>query len=152
MIAPEAAEAIRQAPLGVVQNGTANGLLGAYLDASGTPMVVGGKTGTGDNRLDTFASGGWVTSSRPVDRTATFVFFLGDRFYGTVAGPQAGHYDFTSALAVQVLRLLEPALMPLIRTQPGNEDHTAETSLPGIAKLTNAGTASSTRPGDHLPL
>jgi membrane peptidoglycan carboxypeptidase len=154
VMAPEAAEAIKQALLGVVQNGTANGLLGAYLDASGAPMVVGGKTGTGDNRLDTFASGGWVTSSRPVDRTATFAFFLGDRFYGTVtayvAGPQAGHYDFTSALAVQVLRLLEPALMPLVRTPPGYEGHTAETSLPGIAKLTNAGTASSTRPGDHL--
>src|SRR4051812_47189871 len=78
-------------------------------------MPVGGKTGTGDNRLNTFASGGSVTSSRSVDRTATFAFFLGDRFYGTVtayvAGQQAGHYDFTSALAVQVLRVLEPALM-----------------------------------------
>jgi hypothetical protein len=105
--------------------GTAKGLLGAYLDVNGAPMPVGGKTGTGDNRLNTFASGGWVTSSRSVDRTATFVFFLGDRFYGTVtayvAGPQAGHYEFTSALAVQVLRVLEPALMPLIRTPRGNE-------------------------------
>ena len=92
-------------------------------------MQLGGKTGTGDNRLDTFANGGWVTSSRAIDRTATFVFFLGDRFYGTltayVAGPQADHYDFTSALAVQVLRLLEPALTPLTRTPPENETHAA---------------------------
>lgn len=125
VMAPEAADVIRQALLGVVKHGTANGLVGAYLDANGAPMDVGGKTGTGDNRLETFASGGWVTSSRPVDRTATFVFFLGDRFYGTVtayvAGAQAGRYDFSSALAVQVLKLLEPALMPLIRTPPGAE-------------------------------
>jgi membrane peptidoglycan carboxypeptidase len=125
VMAPEAAETIRQALMGVVKTGTAKGLLGAYLDVNGAPMPVGGKTGTGDNRLNTFASGGWVTSSRSVDRTATFAFFLGDRFYGTVtayvAGPQAGHYDFTSALTVQVLRVLEPALMPLIRTPRRNE-------------------------------
>jgi hypothetical protein len=125
VMAPEVAETIRQALLGVAKNGTANGLLGAYSDVNGAPMPVGGKTGTGDNRLETFASGGSVTSSHPVDRTATFVFFLGDRFYGTVtayiAGPQAGHYDFTSALAVQVLRVLEPVLMPLIRAPTGKE-------------------------------
>ena len=124
VMAPEAAEAIRQALMAVVKSGTANGLLGAYLNAQGTPMPVGGKTGTGDNRLDTFASDGGITSSRPVDRTATFVFFLGDRFYGTVtayvAGAEAGQYEFSSALAVQVLRVLEPALMPLIRTPPRN--------------------------------
>jgi hypothetical protein len=115
--------------MGVVKNGTANGLRGAYIDVEGTPMPVGGKTGTGDNRLDTFASGGWVTSSRPVDRTATFVFFLGDHLYGTVtayvAGAQATRYDFTSELAVQVLKVLQPALMPLIRSPRGNEAHAA---------------------------
>lgn len=83
--APTAAKAaVAQALLGVVKHGTANGLVGAYIDANGAPMDVGGKTGTGDNRLETFASGGWVTSSRPVDRTATLVFSLGDRFYGAV--------------------------------------------------------------------
>ena len=82
-------------------------------------MEVGGKTGTGDNRFDTFARGGGLISARPVDRTATFVFFVGDRFYGTItayiAGREAGQYSFTSALAVQVLRVLEPALRPLFR-------------------------------------
>jgi membrane peptidoglycan carboxypeptidase len=125
VIAPEAAETIRQALVGVVKNGTAKGLQGGYLDADGRPMKLGGKTGTGDNRIDTFARGGGLISSRPVDRTATFVFFLGDRFYGTVtayvAGPEAGQYSFTSALAVQVLRVLEPALRPLIGSSPGQE-------------------------------
>jgi len=94
------------------------GLQGAYLDADGQMTNVGGKTGTGDNRFDTFARGGGLISTRPVDRTATFAFFLSDRFYGTitayVAGRQAGQYSFTSALAVQVLKVLEPALRPLV--------------------------------------
>jgi membrane peptidoglycan carboxypeptidase len=123
VMAQEVAETIRQALMGVVKNGTAKGLQGAYLDADGQPMKLGGKTGTGDNRIDTFARGGGVISSRPVDRTATFVFFLGDRFYGTVtayvAGSKAGQYNFTSALAVQVLKVLEPALRPLIGPSPG---------------------------------
>lgn len=122
---PEAAEVIRQALMGVVKNGTAKGLRGAYIDPDGQAIKLGGKTGTGDNRTDTFARSGSLISSRPVDRTATFVFFLGDRFYGTVtayvAGQEASQYSFTSALAVQVLKLLEPALKPLIFPSPGQE-------------------------------
>jgi len=124
VMAPEVAARIRQALRGVVANGTAKGLQGAYLGPDGKPLEIGGKTGTGDNRFDTFAPGGAILSSRPVDRTATFVFFLGDRFFGTVtayvSGPEAGRYNFTSALAVQVLKLLEPALAPLIGSRLGN--------------------------------
>jgi membrane peptidoglycan carboxypeptidase len=130
VMAPEVAETIHQALMGVVKNGTANGLRGAYPDANGVPMSLGGKTGTGDNRFETFASGGMVVSSRPIDRTATFVFFLGDRFYGTVTayvtGAQATRYNFTSALAVQVLKILEPALMPLIRASLRKDMHAAQ--------------------------
>lgn len=118
VMAPEAAATIHRALTGVVVNGTAKGLQGAYLAPDGQPMAVGGKTGTGDNRFETFTKGGGVVSSRPVDRTATFVFFLGDRFFGTVtayvAGAEAGRYSFSSALAVQVLRRLQPALVPLV--------------------------------------
>ena len=81
-MAPEVAETLRQALIGVVKSGTARGLQGAYLDTDNQMMKLGGKTGTGDNRFDTFARGGALVSSRPVDRTAVFVFFLGDRFYG----------------------------------------------------------------------
>ncbi|MDT7736993.1 MAG: hypothetical protein QOK09_362, partial [Mycobacterium sp.] len=125
VMAPEVAETIQRALIGVVKNGTAKGLPGGYLEADGRPMALGGKTGTGDNRIDTFARGGALVSSRPIDRTATFVFFLGERFYGTVtayvAGPQAGQYSFTSALAVQLLKVLEPALRPLITPAPEQE-------------------------------
>ena len=53
-----------------------------------------------------------------VNRTATFVFIIGDRYYGTVTafvpGAAAGGYRFTSALAVQVLKELSPQLLTLI--------------------------------------
>jgi membrane peptidoglycan carboxypeptidase len=118
VMAPEVAATIRRALVRVVANGTAKGLQGAYFAANGQAMAVGGKTGTGDNRFEEFTRSGGLISSRPVDRTATLAFFLGDRFFGTVtayvAGPQARRYSFTSALAVQVLKVLEPALAPLI--------------------------------------
>jgi hypothetical protein len=57
-----------------------------------------------------------------VDRTATFVFFFGDRFFGTVTahvpGAIAGKYQFTSAIAVQLLKAIEPQLQPLLRPCP----------------------------------
>ena len=57
-----------------------------------------------------------------VDRTGTFVFFLGDRFFGTVTayvpGPDAARFSFTSGLAVQLLKVLEPELRPLINSSP----------------------------------
>jgi len=47
-----------------------------------------------------------------------FVFFIGDRFYGVVtayvAGQDSDDYNFTSGLAVQVLKAAAPQLMPLL--------------------------------------
>jgi hypothetical protein len=120
VFAPEIAKTVRQALMGVVAEGTATRLRGGYQTEGGQPLPVGGKTGTGDNRLDRFGRGGRLISQRVVDRTATFVFFLGDRFFGTVTayvpGAIAGSYHFTSALAVQLLRALEPQLEPLLRS------------------------------------
>ena len=87
----------------------------------GRTIAVGGKTGTGDNRLESFAANGRVIGDKVVSRTATFVFMIGDRFYGTIVayvpGPTAASYKFTSALAVQIFKDLEPQLRTLI-TQP----------------------------------
>jgi hypothetical protein len=56
-----------------------------------------------------------------VNRSATFVFNIGERFFGSmtayVHGPDSAHYDFTSALPVQLLVKLAPSLMPLIQHQ-----------------------------------
>jgi membrane peptidoglycan carboxypeptidase len=118
VIAPEVAHTVRRMLMGVVAEGTATRLRNAYLVANGKPLAVGGKTGTGDNRFETFAAGGQQTSSRVVDRTATFVFFLGSRYYGTVTayvpGAAAADYHFSSALAVQLLAAMAPQLRPLL--------------------------------------
>jgi len=72
--------------------------------------------------VDHFSGGGRLISQRVLDRTATFVFFLGDRFYGTITayvpGSIAASYHFTSALAVQLLKAIEPQLEPLLRSPP----------------------------------
>jgi membrane peptidoglycan carboxypeptidase len=119
----EVAEVAKRALKGVVQEGTARRLVGTYKAADGTELTVGGKTGTGDNRYHSFGAGGGVIGTRVVDRTGTFVFFLGDRFFGTVTayvpGPEAARFSFTSGLAVQLLKMLEPELRPLITAPPG---------------------------------
>jgi membrane peptidoglycan carboxypeptidase len=119
----EVAQTVRQALMGVVADGTAARLRGAYTAPDGSPLAVGGKTGTGDNRFDRFSRGGEMISSRMVDRTATFVFFLGGRFFGTVTayvpGQDADRFHFTSALAVQLLKVLEPELHPLLDAPSG---------------------------------
>jgi membrane peptidoglycan carboxypeptidase len=117
VMAPEVAHILRRALTGVVEGGTAARLRGAYV-VDGTPLAVGGKTGTGDNRFERFGAGGGLISSRAVDRTATFVFYLGDRFFGTVTayvpGLDAARFSFSSALAVQLLKVLQPELQPLL--------------------------------------
>jgi len=65
-----------------------------------------------------------------VSRAATFVFFLGDRFFGAVTayvtGPEAVRYHFTSALPVQVLKGLAPTLTPLLERLPPGDDRADE--------------------------
>ena len=121
-MAPEVASTIRGALMGVVAQGTAVRVRDVYAGADGVALPIGGKTGTGDNRFDTFGASRALIKSRAVDRTATFVFFLGERFYGTVtayvAGAEADEYHFTSALAVSLLKALAPELQPLIDTPP----------------------------------
>jgi membrane peptidoglycan carboxypeptidase len=122
VFAREVASTVRQALTNVVAEGTGVRFRDVYRGSDGKPLVVGGKTGTGDNRFDSYRNGRQITSSRVVDRTATFVFFLGDRYYGTVtayvSGAAAARYRFTSALAVQLLKSMTPQLQPLIDKAP----------------------------------
>jgi membrane peptidoglycan carboxypeptidase len=115
---PAIARVVRTGMADVVENGTARRLRGTYTDAEGHPLPVGGKTGTGDHRFDEFAAGGRLISSRVVNRTGTIVFYIGDKFFGTVtahvAGEDAAAYKFTSALSAQMLKSLRPVLQPII--------------------------------------
>lgn len=111
---PEVAAVLRSALREVVEQGTARRVAGAFTTPSGVPVPCGGKTGSGDNRFETVGANGAVLRSRAVNRTATFVFYVGDRYFGVltafVPGSQADRYRFTSALPVAVLRHLAPAL------------------------------------------
>jgi membrane peptidoglycan carboxypeptidase len=122
VIAPEIASLVRQELNGVVDNGTGRRMQGGIKLANGQAIRVGGKTGTGDNRLESFSAHGHLIGSKVMSRTATFVFMVGDRYYGTVLafvpGSKAGSYSFTSALAVQVLKDLVPELKPLLEGAP----------------------------------
>ena len=136
---PLIARTVRSAMIEVVEGGTAKRLYGAYLDANGKPMVIGGKTGTGDHRFDEYGPGGRLISSRVVNRTGTIAFFIGDKFFGTVtahvAGEEAGNYKFTSALSAQMLRAMAPVLQPLINGTPVVGTAVSQASvIPAVAR------------------
>ncbi len=118
LLPAEVADVARDALVGVVEEGTAKRLKGVYTGPDGQPLPVGGKTGTGDHRFDVYGRGGVLISSRVVNRTATFVFFIGERYFGTVMAyvhePYAADYRFTSAMPAQMLKTLAPALQPLL--------------------------------------
>jgi membrane peptidoglycan carboxypeptidase len=115
VLVPEVARAVRKAMAGVVESGTARRLNGVFRLADGKLITVGGKTGSGDNRIETFNRWGDVTSSRATNRTAAFVFFIGDRYFGVITayvhGREAESYRFTSALPVTILKLLAPTII-----------------------------------------
>lgn len=120
LFAPELAAAVRRVLIDVVEGGTASRLARAIVREDGTQIALGGKTGTGDHRYVTFSAAGSIKESRAVNRSATFVFFIGDRFFGTltafVPGADATDYAFTSSLSAQVLKNLLPTLKPLTDT------------------------------------
>ena len=118
----EVARAMREALSQVVDAGTARRVSGSFKLPDGTPLAMGGKTGTGDNRIEAVGAGGRILSSKAINRTATFVFYMGDSHFGTltafVPGAGAQAYKFTSALPVQVLKGMAPILTPYL--QPGS--------------------------------
>ena len=115
MLSPLIAKLVRQEMIGRVENGTGRRLRGGIRLPGGRVLPTSGKD-TGDTRFHEFGIAGKPLGSRVVNRTAASVFFIGDRFYGTVlafvADRSAAHYQFTSALAVQILKDREPRLLP----------------------------------------
>jgi membrane peptidoglycan carboxypeptidase len=114
----EVTEVVRRSLIDVVQGGTGVRLKNGFTQKDGSVIEIGGKTGTGDQRFETYAPGGKLIGSRAVNRSATFVFLIGDRFFGTATAyvhePYAADYVFTSALTVQLLKSLIPALQPIV--------------------------------------
>jgi membrane peptidoglycan carboxypeptidase len=121
VLSSEIAAVVRAAMVAVVVRGSARRAVGAVRAVDGEPLPIGAKTGTGNNRFRVVGRDGLVIEDRAVDRTATVVFFIGDRFYGTitafVSGTAADRYNFTSSLPVQILKMLGPTLEPLIASR-----------------------------------
>ena len=117
----EVATALREALSQVVDAGTARRVSGSFKIDNGPALAMGGKTGTGDNRIESMGAGGRILSSKSINRTATFVFYIGEHHFGTltafVPGRSAEAFKFTSALPVQVLKGMAPILTPYL--QPG---------------------------------
>lgn len=118
VLSPAVAAEVRKALRDVVDNGTARRLKQPFADADGNLMVVGGKTGTGDHRYEVYGGGGQLIKSTVMNRTATFVFYIGDRYFGTITafvpGTEAENYHFTSGLPVQLLKTVAPELAPYL--------------------------------------
>ena len=114
----EVAQVLKEALGKVVAGGTARRLSGAFVLPDGAVFAAGGKTGTGDNRIFTVNAQGERGASKALNRTATFVFYLGDSHFGTltvfVAGRSAGAFSFTSALPLQALKGMAPILTPVL--------------------------------------
>ncbi|WP_025596864.1 transglycosylase domain-containing protein [Burkholderia sp. WSM2230] len=132
-LAPEIAATVKGMLRDVVTGGTARRLAPGMTFPDGRTLQVYGKTGTGDQRFNVFAKGARLIESRKVNRSATFVFAFGDRFYGTLTAwvhePYAARYEFTSALSVQLLKSMAPALQPLLDSVPAKTASVAATKV-----------------------
>jgi membrane peptidoglycan carboxypeptidase len=120
---PAVAAVLRRAMVGVVDGGTARRAAGSLAAADGRPLVIGGKTGTGDHVYRVFSAGGEVVDERAVSRAATFVYFIGDRYFGVittyVTGLESQSYSFTSSLPVQLFRALSPIIEEVVAPTAG---------------------------------
>lgn len=118
VLSVDVAAIVREELLRVVKSGTARRACCGFIQANGSVVPIGGKTGTGDNRIRSYDQSGRLLDSEVLNRTAVFSFIMGDRFFGTVfvfvRGKPAAGYEFTSSLPVQIFKDLEPILKPLL--------------------------------------
>jgi hypothetical protein len=117
-LSPEIAGVAKELLFDFMKKGTAIRGRGSFVRADGTEISLGGKTGTGDHRYEIHGKGGGLIGSRVVNRTATFAFMIGDRYFGTITafvpGPDTVQYGFTRSLPVAILKALAPKLIPLL--------------------------------------
>ncbi len=145
IMAPEVAAVLKALLFDVVDQGTGRRVAKVLHGPDGQALRIGGKTGSGDNRFERFDSQGRLLSSRAINRTASFVFLIEDRFFGVVTasvlGAEAGEYGFTSSLALQTLKALAPAIEPLVHElrPPSPAPLAAATSAPTAELMAQTG-------------
>jgi membrane peptidoglycan carboxypeptidase len=152
VLKPEVARALKRAMANVVESGTARRVHKTYTRSDGKAYTIGGKTGTGDHRFEKYGPGGHVISSRVVNRTATFAFYIGDRFFGVISahvpGEEAAKFDFTSALAAELLKIVRSSLIPMIESSGAAlSPFTNEAPLPAPAPVVATGSNDSEAEG-----
>jgi membrane peptidoglycan carboxypeptidase len=90
------ADVVKNALKSVVEKGTAIRVKDKF------KYAVGGKTGTGDNRIK--------KTNYVLNRTGTFAFYIGDKWFGAITifvdGKSASEFHFTSSLPLRVLEIL----------------------------------------------
>ncbi len=115
------AQIVKEALFNVVAKGTGKSVSGAFLRPDDTPIPIGGKTGTGDDQYKTYDSNGKLISAKTINRSATFAFIIGDRFFGNITayvpGSSAADYTFTSSLPLAILKIASKRLMPLLTSE-----------------------------------
>jgi hypothetical protein len=140
----EVAVALKGLMREVVEGGTAVRAQGCLTDDRGKPIILGGKTGSGDNRIERVAANGAKIGNRAINRTASFVFVIGDHYFGMITayvdGEQAGDYTFTSSLALQAFKMLARDIQPLVGAVPAEAERAAAApaagTAPGVAVAT----------------
>ena len=136
VMAADVAAVLKNEMAGVVEFGTARRAFQSVVLEDGRILRVAGKTGTGDNRLESFDEGGRMIKSKVMSRTAAFVFLIGDKYFGTVIayvpGQQAESFSFTSALPVAIFRHLTASIRTVI--EPPKQKLSVPTPQPTSAK------------------
>lgn len=137
----EVARVLKQLMVEVVEGGTAERVHGALATRGGEVLTIGGKTGSGDNRVARVDRRGNLLSSRAVNRTASFVFLIGESHYGVVTAQvldeTAAEHSFTSALALQAFNELAPTIAELV----GAPEQRAQAAADAVAKPQQRGEA-----------
>jgi membrane peptidoglycan carboxypeptidase len=115
---PKIAAIVKDNLENVVQNGTGRRAKKAITFSNGLSWPVGGKTGTGDNRIEYRGEDGRMIKSTARNRTATFVFTFGDKYYGSIVayapGAESEKEDFTSSLPVQAFKQIMGEITPIL--------------------------------------
>lgn len=101
----EVAQVVKQTLKDTVEAGTAVRIRDTF-----KPLEAGGKTGTGDNQHKEVRADGSILEQTALSRTATFVFYIGQKWYGSITvyvdQDEADRSTFTSSYAVTLLKLL----------------------------------------------
>lgn len=122
----DVASVLKQLMREVVEGGTAQPVRNALRTRDGATIAIGGKTGSGDNRYGSFDRTGRMVASRAVNRTASFVFFVGEGHYGVITaqvfGSAASEHTFTSALALRAFETLAPSIADVVAGSPAQVD------------------------------